>query len=98
AHGDLGSDWDGGSVSGNLGRRMWVSGQLLLIGTILGGLVGIAAGAWAAVKQYKVTDHVLSQGAFLLLSMPTFVIAILLQVGAAKLNNALGYKLFLYSG
>ena len=98
AHGNLGKDWDGGSVSGNLSRRMWVSGQLLLIGTILGGLVGVAAGAWAAVKQYKVTDHVLSQGAFLILSMPTFVIAILLQVGAVKLNSAVGHKVIVYSG
>ena len=98
AHGDLGQDWDGGSVSGNLGRRMWVSGQLLLIGTILGGLVGVAAGAWAAVRQYKVTDHVLTQGSFLLLSMPTFVLAILLQVGAVKLNHAVGHRVLLYSG
>src|SRR4051812_47160063 len=48
-HGDLGRDWDGGHVKENLTRRMWVSGQLLLIGTILGGLVGVAAGAYAAV-------------------------------------------------
>jgi peptide/nickel transport system permease protein len=98
AHGDLGKDWDGGSVSGNLGRRMWVSGQLLLIGTILGGLLGVAAGAWAAVKQYKLADHVLSNSAFLLLSMPVFVIAILLQVGAVKLNQAVGHRVLSYSG
>ena len=97
-HGDLGRDWDGGSVSGNLGRRMWVSGQLLLIGTILGGLLGVAAGALAAVKQYKLTDHLLSQGSFLLLSMPVFVIAILLQVGAVKLNQAVGHRVLSYSG
>ena len=98
AHGDLGQDWDGGSVSGNLGRRMWVSGQLLLIGTILGGAIGIAAGAWAAVKQYKVTDHILTQGSFVVLSMPVFVIAILLQVGAQKLNESVGQRVLLYSG
>ena len=34
AHGNLGRDYDGGYVGANLGRRMWVSGQLLLIGTI----------------------------------------------------------------
>jgi peptide/nickel transport system permease protein len=98
AHGDFGRDWDGGYVNSNLSRRMWVSGQLLLIGTILGGLVGVAAGAFAAVKQYKFADISLTQGAFLILSMPVFVIAILLQVGATQLNNAVGHRLISFSG
>jgi peptide/nickel transport system permease protein len=97
-HGDLGRDWDGGSVNGNMARRMWVSGQLLLIGTILGGLLGIAAGAYAAVKQYRLPDNTLSTGAFVLLATPVFVLAILLQVLAARFNNAVGHKVFLYSG
>ena len=96
--GDMGYEWDGQSVNDDMSRRMWVSGQLLLVGTILGGLIGIAAGAWAAVKQYKFADITLSQGAFLILSMPIFVIAILLQVGAAKLNRATGKQLIEYSG
>jgi peptide/nickel transport system permease protein len=98
AHGDFGRDWDGGYVNGNLSRRMWVSGQLLLIGTLLGGLLGVAAGAYAAVKQYKVQDIALTQGAFLIYSMPTFVLAILLQVGATRLNNAVGHQLISFSG
>jgi peptide/nickel transport system permease protein len=60
--------------------------------------LGVAAGAWAAVKQYKLTDHILSQGSFLLLSMPVFVLAILSQLGAVKLNTALGHKVIEYSG
>jgi len=98
AHGNLGRDYDGGYVGANLSRRMWVSGQLLLIGTILGGLLGVAAGAWAAVRHKKPTDHALTQGAFFILSCPTFVIAILLQVGATKLNNAVGHQLISFSG
>jgi peptide/nickel transport system permease protein len=97
-HGDLGRDWDGGYVGPNLQRRMWVSGQLLLIGTVLGGLIGVAAGAYAAVKQYKAADITLTQGAFFILSMPVFVLAILLQVGATKLNNALGRQVISFSG
>jgi peptide/nickel transport system permease protein len=97
-HGDFGRDWDGGYVNSNLSRRMWVSGQLLLIGTILGGLLGVAAGAYAAVKQYKAADIGLTQGAFFVLSMPTFVIAILLQVGATKLNDWVGHKVISFSG
>jgi peptide/nickel transport system permease protein len=97
-HGDLGKEWDGASINEDMGRRMWVSGQLLLIGTILGGLLGVAAGAWAAVKQYKITDNVLSSSSFLILAMPTFVIAILFQLAAVKLNLALGHKVIEYSG
>jgi peptide/nickel transport system permease protein len=97
-HGDMGKTWSGDSVNANIGRRMWVSGQLLLIGTILGGLLGIAAGAYAAVKQYRIPDNVLSTGAFVLLATPTFVLAILLQVLAVKFNEGVGRKVFEYSG
>jgi peptide/nickel transport system permease protein len=97
-HGDFGRDWDGGYVNSNLSRRMWVSGQLLLIGTILGGLLGVAAGAYAAVKQYRLADIGLSQGAFLILSTPVFVLAILLQVGATKLNDWVGHHVISFSG
>ena len=97
-HGNLGRDYDGGYVGANLSRRMWVSGQLLLIGTILGGLVGVAAGAWAAVRHKKVADYSLTQGAFFILSCPPFVIAILLQVGATRLNDAVGHRLISFSG
>lgn len=98
AHGNLGRDFDGGYVGANLSRRLWVSGQLLLIGTILGGLVGIATGAWAAVRHKKPTDYALTQGAFFILSCPVFVIAILLQVGATRLNNAVGSRLISFAG
>jgi peptide/nickel transport system permease protein len=97
-HGNLGRDFDGGYVGANLSRRMWVSGQLLLIGTILGGLVGVATGAWAAVRHKKLADYSLTQSAFFILSCPTFVIAILLQVGATRLNNAVGHRLISFSG
>jgi peptide/nickel transport system permease protein len=40
----------------------------------------------------------LSTGAFVLLATPTFVLALLLQVLAAKFNNGVGHKVFQYSG
>jgi len=98
AHGSLGKTWAGSSINAEASRRMWVSGQLLLIGTILGGILGIAAGAYAAVKQYRLPDNLLSTGSFVLLATPVFVLAILLQVAASKFNNAVGKKVFEYSG
>jgi peptide/nickel transport system permease protein len=97
-HGNLGLEVQGGSVNADVGRRLWVSGQLLLIGTILGGLIGVIIGAWSGVRQYKPIDHFFSVTSFVLLSAPTFVIAILLQIGAIRLNNYVGHKVIEYNG
>jgi peptide/nickel transport system permease protein len=98
AHGSLGTEVQGGPVNADVGRRLWVSGQLLLIGTILGGLIGVTVGAWSAVRQYKPVDHFFSVSSFVLLSAPTFVIAILLQIGAIRLNNYFGHQVIQYNG
>ena len=97
-HGNLGLEVQGGSVNDDVGRRMWVSGQLLLIGTIIGGLVGVAIGAWSAVRQYKFVDNFFTVSSFVLLSIPTFVLAILLQLLAVKANKWIGHRVFQYSG
>jgi peptide/nickel transport system permease protein len=97
-HGDLGYEVQGGSVNDDVGRRLWVSGQLLLIGTIVGGIVGVAIGAWSAVRQYKFVDHTFTVLSFIILSVPVFVLAILLQLGAVHLNNAVGHTVIQYSG
>lgn len=97
-HGDFGKTWNGDSINAQMGRRMWVSGQLLLVGTILGGLIGILAGAWSAVKQYRISDHLLTNGSFVVLSIPVFVLAILFQLGAVKLNKLIGHRVIEYSG
>jgi peptide/nickel transport system permease protein len=75
-----------------------VSGQLLLIGTVLGGLIGVIVGAWSAVRQYKFVDHFFSVSSFILLSAPVFVIAILCQIAAIRVNSYVGHKVFQYNG
>src|SRR5437868_1152287 len=42
--GDLGLSIEGTPVTDELGRRVWVSLRLLLIGSLLGTLLGVAAG------------------------------------------------------
>ena len=98
AHGDLGSEVQGGSVNADVGRRLWVSGQLLLIGTVIGGLAGIAVGAWSAVRQYKLVDHFFTVSSFVILSVPVFVLAILLQLLAVQINKWAGHQVIQYSG
>lgn len=98
AHGNLGIEVQGDSINADIGRRLWVSGQLLLIGTILGGLAGVAIGAWSAVRQYKFIDHFFTVTSFVVLSIPVFVLAILLQLLAVQINKWVGHNLLQYSG
>jgi glutathione transport system permease protein len=98
-HGDLGKEVQGGSVNADVGRRLWVSGQLLLIGTILGSIIGIIVGAWSAVRQYRFIDHFFTSTSFVVLAIPTFVLAISAQLLAVHINSWTGHpRLLQYSG
>jgi peptide/nickel transport system permease protein len=97
-HGDLGTEVHGDSVNSDVGRRLWVSGQLLVIGTIVGGLAGVAVGAWSAVRQYRFSDHFFTVSSFIILSVPVFVLAILLQLLAVQINKWVGHRVLQYSG
>jgi len=97
-HGDFGKTWDGDSVNDEMGRRIMVSLRLVLIGTIVGAIIGVLLGAWSAVRQYKFFDHAATFSSFVLLSIPVFVLAILLETIAIGINDATGSKIFLYTG
>jgi peptide/nickel transport system permease protein len=98
AHGDLGQTIKGEDVSGEIDRRMWVSLRLLLIGSILGSLGGIAAGAIGAVKQYRLPDQAMTVSSFVILSTPIVVLAVTLKVIGIGINNAIGSQFFLTIG
>ena len=97
-HLDFGKTWDGLSVNAEMGRRIGVSLRLLLIATILGGVLGVLAGAIGAIRQYKATDHAITVASFVILSVPVFVLAVGLEILAVKFNNAVGSKVFAYTG
>jgi len=90
-HGDLGQTIDNQPVNDELGRRMWVSLRLMLIGSLVGTLLGVAAGAYGAVKQYRPSDYVLTIFSFVILSIPIVVLAVLFKNAGISLNNALGF-------
>jgi len=100
-------DWAGNALQGDFGltigeqrvneelsRRIWVSLRLLVLGSIIGSLAGVALGVFSAVRQYGVTDRAASVLSFSLLSTPVFLLAILLKFGAIDLNNRLGTTFF----
>src|SRR3954469_12497072 len=97
-HGDFGKTWEGESVNAEMGRRIGVSLRLLLIATVIGGLLGVLAGAWGAIRQYQFSDHAVTMLSFVILSIPVFVLAVVLEIGAVGVNNAVGSKVFEYTG
>jgi len=89
--GDLGLTIEGGSVNEEVGRRMWVSLRLMLVGALLGTLFGVAGGAYSAIRQYRVPDHVITLFSFLILSTPVVVLAVLYKNAGIGVNNLLGF-------
>jgi peptide/nickel transport system permease protein len=98
ARGDLGRSISGGSVNDEFGRRVGVSLRLLVLGTVLGTGFGVLVGMWSAVRQYRLSDRSLTLVAFLLLSTPTFLLALLLKIGALAVNQHSGRQLISFTG
>lgn len=97
-HWDWGKKPDGGDVSAEIGRRIFVSLRLVTLGAIIGMGCGVALGAWTATRQYKLSDRSISIAALVIISTPTMVIAILLQVIAVRINQATGSNFFEFLG
>jgi glutathione transport system permease protein len=96
--GDFGTTIGGQPVSDELWRRIGVSLRLLIIGSVAGTLIGVVAGAWGAIRQYRMSDRVITVLSLLVISTPTFVMANLLILSALGVNSVLGVQLFEYTG
>src|SRR5262249_25649237 len=57
----------------------------------IGTFLGVAAGAYAAVKQRRPSDYVLAIFSFIILSIPVVVLAVLFKNAGIGLNNVLGF-------
>lgn len=97
-HGDFGATWNGERVGAELHRRLGVTLRLILLGVVLGSVGGVLAGAYAAVRQYGWFDRVSTVAAFVVLAIPTVVLANMLITGAVWLNDRLGVQILLVSG
>jgi len=96
--GSLGETVGGRSVVAEIVTRSGVSLQLLLLGSILGAILGVVLGVWGAVKQYSLSDQAVTYGSYLVFATPTFVIGVLLMIGATMLNGAVGQQLITFTG
>lgn len=96
--GDFGTTVAGQPVTAELWRRIGVSLRLLVLGSLLGTVIGVVVGAWGAIRQYQLSDRVITVLSLLVISTPVFVIANLLILCALRVNSVLGVQLFEYIG
>jgi peptide/nickel transport system permease protein len=96
--GDFGTTVTGHPVSQELWSRVWVSLRLVVIGSLVGTVAGVVLGAWGAVRQYRLSDRVITVLSLLILSIPSFVLAGLLILAALRVNNLAGVRIFSYTG
>ena len=96
--GDFGPTVGGQPVSTELWRRIGVSLRLLIVGSVAGTVIGVVLGAWGAIRQYRLSDRVITMLSLLVLSVPTFVLANLVILAALRVNWAVGLQLFEYTG
>ncbi len=80
-HGDLGTSLKSGRpVSHELAQRFPATIELSLLATAIALVVGIPLGVWSAVRANTAVDHVLRVVSLAGVSMPAFLIALLLQL------------------
>ncbi len=94
----LGTTVGGQSVTAEIITRSGTSLRLLLIGSIIGAILGVVLGVWGAVRQYRASDQIVTYTSFLIFAMPTFVIGVLLMIGATAFNNLIGTQVIRFTG
>ncbi|CNE18456.1 binding-protein-dependent transport systems inner membrane component [Mycobacterium tuberculosis] len=97
-HGDFGRTQEGEPVNAELWRRLVVSLRLLVPGGVLGSVLGVLLGTYAAARRGRVADRFITGGSYLLLAVPVFVLAVLLQTIAVMVNGAVGARVFVWVG
>jgi peptide/nickel transport system permease protein len=79
-------------------RVMGHTAQLVLVSQLLAILLGVAIGVYSAVRQYSVFDYTFTTFSFLGFAMPTFLLALLLQIGFTDVYLHWHVRVFYTSG
>jgi peptide/nickel transport system permease protein len=97
-HGTFGLENNLDPVGHDMLVRSGVSLQLLLIGSVLGAVLGVTLGVWGAVRQYQLSDQVVTYASYVVLSTPVFVIGVLLMILATNFNGWAGQQVIQFTG
>ncbi|MDC7103289.1 ABC transporter permease [Corynebacterium falsenii] len=97
-HWDWGKSPIGDSINEQIGYRVWVSAELLLLATFLSVLIGVAIGVYTASRQYKAGDRFFQFTSIVTMNVHVVVASILVVWLAIKINEAAGQNIFYVSG
>jgi peptide/nickel transport system permease protein len=73
------------TVASLVGPRLVNSAFLVVVSGVIGTLIGVALGLWAALRRDRLIDHVLSVALLTIAALPEFVVAIALVLLFASL-------------
>ncbi|GAA4723723.1 oligopeptide transport system permease protein [Promicromonospora umidemergens] len=77
---DMGNDFTGQPVAETIANALPVTFQLAMMAIVIEAVLGIAFGLWAGMRKGKLFDSVVLVWSLLLISVPTFVTGLLLQI------------------
>ena len=58
----------------------------------------MAAGAYSAIKQYGLSDHLMTFASFVILSVPTVVLAVFMAIAGTSINDTIGRRILYNTG
>jgi len=79
-------------------RTMGHTAQFIIISEILAIILGVAVGIFSAIRQYSVFDYLFTSISFLGFAMPTFWLALLLQIAFTDIFLHYNIRIFYTSG
>lgn len=94
-HGDFGESLTPNlDIGAELMTRVGVTLRLVVLSMVISVILAAIVGVVCGLKQHRPVDVTLTFGSFILLSLPSFWLAVLLKQGGIWLNQASGYRLF----
>lgn len=96
--GDFGDTVVSAPIADQVFTRAGTSLRLFLAGTIIGVALGVLVGVASAIRQYTLSDHVVTLLSFVLLATPVFVLGTLIKVAWLPVNQAAGTQILYFTG
>jgi len=98
-HGDFGQTIDGQRVGPQLTSHLLVTLRMVILATLISIVLALGVGVYAALRQGRVGDHVVTVTNFVFLAAPVFVVGLLLkEFVAIPLNQHLNRIIFYTNG